>query len=391
MLVASEDDGGMARVVHRLARDLAAFDVRVHVAVHREAPLTDWLRRDGVPYTVVPTLIETPTRQRADGRMGLRAAVSNLAGLADAVRSVAALADRERAQVIYSHNTWSHYVAAFARAPHVVWHIHNDHSHWGTRTLDRIVARAGRVAAIVAVSDSIGAPFRARPAALTVVTNGVDLGACDAARREPRLRAALGLDRAAVVAVYAGRLVAHKGVDVLIEAARLAVEQVPALHVVLLGGTPRHAATDVLEHLRNTINAWQLGDRVHLPGRVPEAERYVADADIALVPSICADGYPLAAIEALCLGVPVIASNVGGLPQLVRDGVDGVLVPAGNARALADSLVTLARDPRRRQRMSRAAEAGRSRFDLTTMTRRVAGVLRQVAGQPADAGRQAAP
>ncbi|MGE5357850.1 MAG: glycosyltransferase family 4 protein [Bacteroidales bacterium] len=397
MLVASEDDGGMARVVHLLASNLSSFDIRVHVAVHREAPLTDWLRQAAVPNTVLPTLIETPTRRRDDGATGLRASLENLAGLPSAVRAVRTLAAAVHADVIYSHNTWSHYVAAIAAAlpglkprpttapeavrPAVVWHIHNDHSHRATRALDRLAARIGSVGAVLAVSDSIGAPFRNRPAPLTVVTNGIDIGACDRARREPGLRAALGLGASSVVAVYAGRLVPHKGIHVLLEAARIAVAQVPELHVAVLGGTPRHAPNDVLAGLRNSVNAWRLGTRIHFLGHVADAQRYVADADIALIPSVCADGYPLAAVEALCLGVPVIASDVGGLPQLVRDGVDGLLFPPGDARALADALVSLARDPQRRHCMSQAAEAGRHRFDATTMARRVAEALHRAAGR----------
>ncbi len=415
MIVASEDDGGMARVVLLLAKHLPAFDIEVRVAVHREAPLTEWLREAGVEFDVVPELVETPTRPHPDGRTGLGAVAANLRGLPRAVRRIRELADRHGSRILYSHNTWSHYVAAVAarlrspahpgelrRGRHeavgtqpslaahsgelrrgrpalalaCVWHIHNDHSRWLTRMVDRAALRVGRVAAVAAVSRSIGQPFDGLAAPLAVVTNGIDRAACESAARTPLLRARLGLDADAIVVAYAGRLVAHKGIHVLMAAARAALPLVPNLHVVILGGTPRHAADDVVAALRARANSWGLAGRLHLPGHVAEVERYVADADVAVVPSTCADGCPLAAIEALCLGVPVIGSRIGGLPEIVRDGVDGVLVPPGDVSALAEAILSLARQPDRRRHMARAAQdASRDRFDAAQMARRVAAVL----------------
>jgi glycosyltransferase involved in cell wall biosynthesis len=390
MIVASEDDGGMARVAFSLARHLPAFDVAVRVVVHRDAPFTAWLRKAGVAYDVVPELIETPTRRRADGRDGVRAVAANLRGLPRAARHIRSLARQHGSRVLYSHNTWGHYVAAAAaaslrraapgRSIASVWHIHNDHSRWLTKRLDRAAIRLGGVAAITAVSRSMGQPFAGLRVPLTVVTNGIEVDACQAAAREPLLRARLGLDASAIVVAYAGRLVEHKGIHVLLEAARLAVPGVPGLHVVILGGSPRHEPRDVVAQLRAQVDAWGLSGRIHLPGHVEEVERHVADADLAVVPSTCPDGCPLAAIEALCLGVPVVASAVGGLPEIVRDGVNGLLVSPGDARALADAIVSLARAPDRRRQMAAAArDAARDRFDAIEMTRQVAAVLHRAA------------
>ena len=72
------------------------------------------LREAGVEFDVVPELVETPTRPLADGRGGIAAIAGNLRGLPVAVRQVRALAERYGSQILYSHNTWSHYVSAFA-------------------------------------------------------------------------------------------------------------------------------------------------------------------------------------------------------------------------------------------------------------------------------------
>ena len=390
MIVASEDDGGMARVAFLLAKHLPAFDIEVRVAVHREAPLTEWFRGAGVQFDVVPELVETPTRPRPDGRTRVGAVAANLRGLPAAARHIREIAQRHGSRILYSHNTWSHYVCALAalRTSHsalrtpvaAVWHIHNDHSRWLTRMVDRAAMRLGHVAAVAAVSSSIGRPFAGLRAPLTVITNGIDREACDAAARMPVLRERLGFDAGAVVVVYAGRLVAHKGIHVLMAAARTALPLAPNLHVVVLGGTPRHAGRDVVAALRAEADSWGLAGRLHFPGHVGEVERHVADADVAVVPSTCADGCPLAAIEALSLGVPVIASAIGGLPEIVRDGIDGVLVPPGDVAALAQAMVSLARQPDRRRHMARAAwDGARDRFDSVQMARRVAAVLHNAA------------
>ncbi len=416
MVVASEDDGGMAQVAGLLASGLPVFGIDTRVVVHREAPLTERLRAAGIPYDVVGELIETPTRPRADGRTGARGIVANLAGLPAAARRVAAIAREHDAAVLYSHSTWAHYTCASAAvklrreskaAPVAsVWHVHNDHARPLTRLADRLAIRAAHVSAIVAVSHSIGRPFAGLSAAsgpraacspaqadaaiaplLTVVHNGIDLARAETASREPCLRAALGLAHDAVVAVYAGRLVAHKGIHVLLEAARTAMGSSPALHVAILGGNPRHEARDVIADMRARADSWGFGERLHLPGYVRDVERWVADADIAVVPSTCADGYPLAAIEALALGIPVIASSIGGLPEMVRDGVDGLLVPAGDAAALSRALVTLARHPEQRRRMSQAARASaRARFDAARMTAGVAAILHRAAARAVASG-----
>ncbi len=406
MVVASEDDGGMVRVAALLAARLRLFDVDVRAVVHREAPLTESLHAAGVPYDVVPQLLETPTRPRDDRRSGVRAIVTNIGGVPTAARTVANIARQHGAAVLYSHNTWAHYTCSLAAVTlrHTVacaWHIHNDHSRLPTRALDRLAIRLGRVRAIAAVSKSIGRPFEglsvgirrqafppgtasppaARAALLTVVTNGIDLDRCEAAAREPCLRAALGLGRDAVVVVYAGRLVAHKGIGVLLEAARRAISATPDLHFVILGGNPRHERRDVIAEMRARADGWGLQGRVHFPGFVTNVERWVADANIAVVPSICADGYPLAAIEALSLGVPVVASAVGGLQEMIRDGDDGLLVPPGDPGALAAAVVNLARAPARRQRMSQSSRASaRDRFDARRMTADVAAMLHRAAG-----------
>jgi len=116
--------------------------------------------------------------------------------------------------------------------------------------------------------------------------------------------------------------------------------------------------------------AAQLGvqDRVEFTGFTPNPETILASVDAVAVPSTRPDPLPNSAIEALAAGLPVVAANHGGLPEIVRDGITGLLVPPGDARALARALRTLADDTPLRARMGEAATAdARDRFAVDRM------------------------
>ncbi len=395
IVVASEDDGGIVRSVALLAGHLPEFGVAVEIATHRAEALGPLLEGTGTPCHVVPELFEN-LRRDAHGRdRGLPTILANLARLPRLVRALRRLAHEREVELLYGQGIWPSIVAALASAPHpipfpaddptaggtrplgAVWHIRNPPSR-ASRLLLRPLARWTNVRAVIAISRAVAAPYVGLPMPLEVVVNGVDLERCAAARRAPVLRAHLGLPRDAVVAGFAGRLVAHKGLDVLLEAARHVLPRLPSLHLVILGGNPRRSGRDVLGEIRSRVSGWGLADRVHLPGFVSDIESHLADLDLVLVPSLFAEPAGRSAIEALVLGVPVIASRVGGLPEMVRDGLDGLLVEPGSAEALAAALERLATDGEARRALAARARAeAPARFDARLTAKRVADILRR--------------
>jgi glycosyltransferase involved in cell wall biosynthesis len=389
LVVSSENDGGAARSTFLLARDLRRFGVRPIVALHREGDLSRRLAAAGIAFEVVPGLPEDLTRRpgRPDS---LWAVPGNVRALPRAVAYLRDLAAREAASVFYGQVTWAHIVSAFAaRGTGVatVWHIRNDFQQPVKRLVMRAVARACGVRAIVAVSRSAGAPLEELPAPLHVVHNGADLAACDAARNAPDdLRRRLGITENAVVACYAGRLLPHKGIHVLMEAARRAMSRNPSLELVILGGNPAKAARDVLGELSHQAASWGLAHRIHLPGWIPDVERALVGFDVAVIPSTCRECCSRSLIESLCLGLPVVASHVGGNPELVRHGEDGLLVTAGDPERLAQALVALASDARLRRRLAIGALTARRRFDSVSVAERVAAILKKAAAHDARVG-----
>ena len=147
---------------------------------------------------------------------------------------------------------------------------------------------------------------------------------------------------------FAGRLTAAKNLDVALHA----VERLPEATLVVIGdGEERQR----LERIA--------GDRVRFVGARPRGEvlGLLASADVAVLPSAW-ENFPHAAVEALAMGTPVVATRVGGVPEIVRDGENGVLVDAGDDDAFAAALARVLADDAFRHRLAQAAAPSVSRF-----------------------------
>jgi glycosyltransferase involved in cell wall biosynthesis len=176
-----------------------------------------------------------------------------------------------------------------------------------------------------------------------------------------RAQVALAPFRVAIL----GRIADWKGQDVLIRAlAEPALAEIGARAVIAGDAYPGEAAPDI----RALANALGVRDRVEFAGFVDEPERILASVDALAVPSTRPDPLPNSAIEALAAGIPVVAANHGGLPEIVKDGITGILVAPGDAVELARALRRLADDPATRERMGQAAARdAQERFGLERM------------------------
>jgi glycosyltransferase involved in cell wall biosynthesis len=168
----------------------------------------------------------------------------------------------------------------------------------------------------------------------------------------PYLLPAQAFDRPAVArgttVVYAGRLAVEKGVDVLLHAAAAA-----KVRLLIAGDGPDRTRLEQLAgRLALGYTPW-LG---HLEGSA--LRELVASAACVAVPSRWYENLPFSVLEALALGVPVVASRIGGIPEAVVDGENGFLVPSGAVEPLADALRRIVADPARSRKMG---EAGRGR------------------------------
>ncbi len=174
--------------------------------------------------------------------------------------------------------------------------------------------------------------------------------------------------------VSVGRFSEQKGQMVLIEALSLLQEAVADFHLALVGDG------EMRPELERAIAERGLSDRVTLTGWLPEAGvRAELDRAHALVLPSFAEGLPVVIMEAMAAGRPVISTHVAGIPELVRPGSTGWLVPAGDARALADAMTEMAATPA--ARLSAMGQAGRQlvfeRHDAGAEAARLATLFRR--------------
>ncbi len=168
--------------------------------------------------------------------------------------------------------------------------------------------------------------------------------------------------------VYAGRLSREKGLPTLLRAVELA-----GVRLAVAGDGPLRASLEAAAP-----------STVRFLGRLDgdDVNRLLATSRAAVVPSEWAENAPMAVLEPMVLGRPVIATRMGGIPEQVRDGVDGVIIPHGNPVELAAALRVLAEDPALADRLGRSArERAITRFDPGVHTRDLVDIYRGVVAQ----------
>jgi len=235
---------------------------------------------------------------------------------------------------------------------------------------DDLRRKLEEAAAVITVSDfnlaHLRATFGAAAARVRRIYNGLELERFPYA--DPRVRPRR------VVAV--GRMVEKKGFEVLLEAAALLSAHGVDFTLDLIGGG------ELEERLRRRIDELEVGRRVRLVGLRPQAEIALAVSQAAVFAAPCVvgrdgnrDGLPTTLLEAMALGTPCVSTTVTGIPEVVRDGETGLLVPQSDAAALAAALARLLEDPS--LRVTLAARA-RRRIEEDFDARRNSARLRQI-------------
>src|SRR5437867_2260019 len=255
----------------------------------------------------------------------------------------------------------------------------NSFSRWKHRQVDCYIAASEAIRRML-VADGV-------PAARTVtVHEGIDV---DHVRAAPpvNVHEAFWLPHHAPVVGNVAALVPHKGQRYLVEAAHLVVQDMPDVRFVILG------EGELREHLEKQIHEHHLEKHVLLPGFRTDVLGCIKGFDIFAMCSVT-EGLGTSLLDAMACARPIVATDAGGIPEIVEDGVNGLLVAPRDAAALATAIVRLLKDEGLRRRMGEAGLARvRERFTVDRMVAGTAAVYERVAGRPhaADIARQPAP
>ncbi|WP_348263614.1 glycosyltransferase family 4 protein [Telmatobacter sp. DSM 110680] len=210
---------------------------------------------------------------------------------------------------------------------------------------------------VIAVSKAVARQIQ-QPKPI-VVYSGVEV------RHVPREPISPGTE---VVVGASGRLVDIKGLSYLIKALAILSSEFPDFQVEIAGDGPER------ENLENYARELNLKERVRFLGWQTDLEPVLRRWDIFAMPSLT-EGFPMAALEAMAQGLPVVATNVGGLPELVEDGGTGILVPPSDAEALANGLRSLIVDTKRMKEMGVAGwRRARDQFSINRMVAQTASI-----------------
>jgi sugar transferase (PEP-CTERM/EpsH1 system associated) len=284
---------------------------------------------------------------------------------------LALLMRRLRIGLVHTHNVAPLIYGGLAAFITGVPLVHTEHSRLPKgrnrlRLAERVMSF--KASKIVAVSGCVADQLREEQGLpghkLTVIPNGIDTEPFRRARRErEKVRAELGIEKREIAIGTVGRLVPVKDQTTLIQAFGLIkAKGGRAVKLIIVGDGPER------KKLERTAEEIGVRKDVLLLGMRDDVPRLMAAMDIFVLSSLD-EGLPLAILEAFAGGVPVVATDVGGVGEAVKHGVNGLLVPPLSPQAMAASCLKLIQEPEMRERFS--AEARRAAFDRFSLKRMV--------------------
>jgi glycosyltransferase involved in cell wall biosynthesis len=352
--------GGAQEVVRTLAAYLPNAGCRVVVCTFKDGPLREQIERLGVPVELLP-----------DRRHGVVAFPLFILDMLRLRRALIAAVQKHQVDVIQTHLLrildFLVLTLRYGARPHLVfWTIHNYNftlradqlkrlrwllgpKRWAYRQLYRAASRW--VGGLIAVSDEVEkaiikdiGPIEEK---IAVICNGVDMQRYQQSVDRAGVRRQLGLAENTRLIALVGTLKPQKGHHLLIEAAAF-IQQLPDVHILFIGDG------DLRAQLEAQARSAGLAERIHFLGSRSDVPELLAASDYFVLPSLW-EGLPMALIEAMASGLPIVATAVSGTQQVMISGETGLLVAPGDTQALRAAMLALLSDPARAQAMGAAA------------------------------------
>lgn len=338
-VVLTLDHGGLEHLAMQMSEHLQRRGIRSPIVVLTDGALVGEARRRGIDTFVMRK------RKGFDVRL---------------IFALRRLLRNEEVDVVHTHNFAPLIYGSLAARLCGIGTLNTRHGRAALTTHQLIWALTNRV---VAVSEDARRELmrhnRIRPEKVQVIINAIDLTQYKsvAAPSQDR-RCELGIPGGALVCGIVGRLSREKDHRTLLMAFDTLLKSGSSAHLVIVGGGPLEGG------LKSLVQSLGMGDRVHFLGFRSDVAELLRLFDLFVLSST-EEGISLTLIEAMAAGLPIVATRVGGNPEVVTDGETGILVESGRPAELASALESLLRDPDTRRRMGqRGREIAMQRFDI---------------------------
>ena len=327
--------GGAEEMVLNLVRHLPERFEPVVCCIHKAGPIGEEIRKTGVPFTV----------------LGLNPGVRRPWDLFRIQSYLSATQPQIVHTFLLTASLYGRLAAILAKVPVVIgtevniYERKRPHHALAERLL---MSRTNRVVASAeSVRDFYVKQVGADAEKVDVIYNAVDWSQLTPSITRDEMRASMGIPGDAMVVGIIARLTEQKAHRVLFDA--LASNQgLAGVHLVVAGDG------ELREDLKMQVEAAGLSTRVHFLGARRDLGNIMAAIDVFAMPSLW-EGLPLSMVLAMGAGLPVVATRIAGIPEVVRDGVSGLLVPPGDAIALGAALARLVNDPELRHSLGATA------------------------------------
>ncbi len=330
------------------------------------------LRLDRSAYEIRALSLSSGSAVQRLRRLGIEVEVIVEADDKAAVRELASYLRREEIDLLHAHMYRAEVIGARAAVaagtPVVMATVHSSRVRSATDVatlaaltpvMDRLIVPSASIAAKVRAEGRGGAAF-------TVVPNGVDLARFDLPLTARALRHEFGIPHGAPLLGVVARLEPEKGHRYLIEAMPAILRGAPETWMVIVG----EGSLDAELRAQAAALPAPAPERIVFTGRREDVAAITGEIDVAVLPSL-REAQGISILEAMARRRPVVASAVGGIPEVLTDGLDGLLVPPADAAALAEASIRLACSPELRRQLGEAGRATvEARFSLDAMVRR---------------------
>ncbi|MBI4309297.1 MAG: glycosyltransferase family 4 protein [Candidatus Omnitrophica bacterium] len=340
--------GGISTYLLNLSRGLARKGHQVWVACG-DGNCVELLKRNGVHHV----------------RMDIRVKSEAHPKIFFALPAMVRMIKTEKIDLIHANTRVTQVMAALAARLTGKPFVSTCHGFFNPRRFRRMFPCWGK--GVIAISHGVREhlikDFHLLPSSVRLIPNGIDLDqfAMAGARRRQELRRQWKSQGHPIVGIIA-RLSGVKGIDVLINAMPAVLAQFPRAKLWIVGEGPQ------LNDLRNLVETKGLSTAVRFEPVINRSADILPIFDVFVMPSL-QEGLGLSVMEAQAAGIPVVASDVGGLPDLIEDGKTGLLAPPGNSDALAQKIIMMLKGPQRASAMAAAAkEQVAAKFSLEQMT-----------------------